>query len=269
MHHTGRQVVFYDQLGCGGSDHPGAGTAWSLELFIEELRAVRAAAGLERCHVLGHGWGGMLALEYALSGPKGWRAWCCPARWPASRSGAGSSRGLEALAGGGARTAGGTPSGHHGLGPGQPPWWMRSCAATCAASIPGPNAWSAASRGRAIPEAVALCSAPSELLPGGALAGWDVSARLAEIRCPTLVVSGRYDLVPPAMAAVLYQGIPELGMGGLRAQRPRAASRGTAALPRGARRIPEQGRGRHRRPRELELQARCPSAPVQSGCFFG
>ena len=71
MHTTGREVVFYDQLGCGASDYPREDYDWSLELFLEELDAVRAAAGIDRCHLLGHGWGGMLALEHTLREPGG------------------------------------------------------------------------------------------------------------------------------------------------------------------------------------------------------
>lgn len=59
------------QIGCGKSYLASGDTAppaedYSLELFLDELRAVKSALGLERCHVLGHGWGGMLALT-ALS----------------------------------------------------------------------------------------------------------------------------------------------------------------------------------------------------------
>ncbi len=37
--------------------------------FVDELAAVRDALGLDRVHLLGHSWGGWLALEYALRGP--------------------------------------------------------------------------------------------------------------------------------------------------------------------------------------------------------
>lgn len=33
-----------------------------MDLFVEELGMVKRALGLERHHVMGHGWGGMLAL---------------------------------------------------------------------------------------------------------------------------------------------------------------------------------------------------------------
>src|SRR5438105_15465873 len=45
---TGRRVVFYDQLGCGNSDHPHDPTMWTVPLFVAEVGAVREALGLER-----------------------------------------------------------------------------------------------------------------------------------------------------------------------------------------------------------------------------
>src|SRR5207244_9605337 len=57
-----RSVVVYDQLGCGRSDRP-HDIEWSLELFRNEVAAVRAQLGLGRIHLLGTSWGGMLALE--------------------------------------------------------------------------------------------------------------------------------------------------------------------------------------------------------------
>ena len=63
----GRAVVLYDQLGCGRSDRP-VEIEWSLGVFLDELAALRSELGLDRVHLLGTSWGGMLALEHALSG---------------------------------------------------------------------------------------------------------------------------------------------------------------------------------------------------------
>jgi proline-specific peptidase len=68
---NGRAVVFYDQLGCGRSDHPDSPALWVMETFVDEIRAVRDGLGLGQVHLLGHSWGGWLALEYALRRPPG------------------------------------------------------------------------------------------------------------------------------------------------------------------------------------------------------
>ncbi len=67
----GLPVVFYDQLGCGNSARAGDPEPWGVAPFLEELSAVRRELGLQPVHLLGHSWGGMLAMEHALSGDGG------------------------------------------------------------------------------------------------------------------------------------------------------------------------------------------------------
>lgn len=67
----GRPVVLYDQIGCGRSDRPRDPALWTVETFLDELRAVRRHLGLVRVHLLGWSWGGMLAMQYALERPAG------------------------------------------------------------------------------------------------------------------------------------------------------------------------------------------------------
>ena len=65
-----RPVILYDQIGCGGSDRP-QDIEWSVDVFREEVDTVRSELGLDRIHLLGTSWGGMLALEHVLSGAQG------------------------------------------------------------------------------------------------------------------------------------------------------------------------------------------------------
>ncbi len=63
-----REVIFYDQLGCGRSTTQHPPDEWSISLFVEELANLRFQLDLECVHLFGHSWGGWLALEYALRG---------------------------------------------------------------------------------------------------------------------------------------------------------------------------------------------------------
>lgn len=63
------RVVAFDQLGCGASDRPDDKRLWTLERYVEEVEIVRASLGLGKVHLLGHSWGAILAIEYALSYP--------------------------------------------------------------------------------------------------------------------------------------------------------------------------------------------------------
>jgi proline iminopeptidase len=64
----GIEFYEYDQLGSMLSDHPTDSSLWTTERFIEEVEQVRIALGLDKNNffVLGHSWGGILAMEYAL-----------------------------------------------------------------------------------------------------------------------------------------------------------------------------------------------------------
>lgn len=64
----GIELIYYDQLGCGNSDNPNDTTFWQLPRFVEELEQVRQALKLDSTnfYLLGHSWGGILAMEYSL-----------------------------------------------------------------------------------------------------------------------------------------------------------------------------------------------------------
>lgn len=64
----GIELIYYDQLGSGNSDNPDDVSFWDLPRFVDELEQVRKALGLNQDNffLLGHSWGGILAMEYAL-----------------------------------------------------------------------------------------------------------------------------------------------------------------------------------------------------------
>ena len=199
----GRRVVLYDQLGCGGSSRPEDDGIWSLRLFLDELASLRAALGLERVHLLGTSWGGMLALEHVLEHPEGVAGLvlsstlCEAEQWtrevarlrdalPAEQ------RALlvandPAVPGYEAAEAEFDRRHFHRLEP-RHPALLRGLAAKSRRAYEamwGPNEWTVS----------------------GTLAGWSVCDRLGEIRTPTLVISGRHDLCTPPIAARLVEGI--------------------------------------------------------------
>ena len=64
----GIEFIYYDQLGCGNSDNPKDTSMWDLPRFVEEVEQVRTALHLDKnnFYLLGHSWGGILAMQYAL-----------------------------------------------------------------------------------------------------------------------------------------------------------------------------------------------------------
>jgi proline iminopeptidase len=64
----GIEFIYYDQLGCGNSDNPNDTAYWDLDRFVEEVEQVRKALNLDKdnFYLLGHSWGGILAMQYSL-----------------------------------------------------------------------------------------------------------------------------------------------------------------------------------------------------------
>ena len=64
----GIEFYEYDQLGSYFSDKPKDSSLWTAPRFVEEVEQVRKALGLNKdnFYLLGHSWGGILAMEYAL-----------------------------------------------------------------------------------------------------------------------------------------------------------------------------------------------------------
>lgn len=64
-------VVTYDQRGVGGSSAPPADPSnYELMDYVEDLEAVRRAVGADQVHLLGHSWGGVVAMHYATMYPE-------------------------------------------------------------------------------------------------------------------------------------------------------------------------------------------------------
>jgi len=66
----GFRVVAFDQLGTGASSRPTDPALWSITRYVAETESVRQSLNLGRIHLLGHSWGGWLAIEYALTHPE-------------------------------------------------------------------------------------------------------------------------------------------------------------------------------------------------------
>ena len=68
---AGFEMYYYDQLGCCNSDLNGDDakdhmSLWTLPRYLEEVEEVRQGLGLDDFVIVGHSWGGILAIEYAL-----------------------------------------------------------------------------------------------------------------------------------------------------------------------------------------------------------
>ena len=62
------EYYYYDQLGSFYSDQPNDPSLLTIDRFVDEVEQVRIALGLgpDNFYLLGHSWGGILGIEYAL-----------------------------------------------------------------------------------------------------------------------------------------------------------------------------------------------------------
>ncbi|MCR5671978.1 MAG: proline iminopeptidase-family hydrolase [Butyrivibrio sp.] len=80
-----RQVIYYDQCGCGKSRIPdGNADFYTYESYMDELDTLRKELGLEKVHLLGQSWGGMLEMLYVTKRPYSWVQSMVVASSPAS-----------------------------------------------------------------------------------------------------------------------------------------------------------------------------------------
>lgn len=62
---SGRQIIMYDQIGCGKSSIPDdTPEVYNAKTWAEELVNLREKLDLDEIHLLGQSWGGMLAIIY-------------------------------------------------------------------------------------------------------------------------------------------------------------------------------------------------------------
>lgn len=207
---TGRRVIFYDQLGCGNSDHPHNPSLWTVSLFLEELGVVRRTLGLERVHLLGQSWGGMLGMEYALTQPAGLGS-LTVADAPAS---------MPQWAAEAKRLRKELPPAiqqtllqHEAAGTTDDPAYQEAVMVFYRRHVCRLDPWPECLKqtyGKLEqgPEVYHTMNGPSEFHVIGTLKDWSIVDRLGEIRVPTLLLSGRYDEATPAIVETIRRGIP-------------------------------------------------------------
>jgi proline-specific peptidase len=201
-----RAVVLYDQIGCGRSDRP-RNVEWSVDLFRDEVEAVRAQLALDRIHLLGTSWGGMLALEHVLSGAPGIvglilsstlanvQQWAAEQRRLRDQLPADVVATLDRLE---AADAYDDPEYERAEQVYRDRHFYRG---------PKPRAELERMRAEKSKDAYRAMVGPNEWTPTGALKDWDVRDRLGQIDVPTLVMRGRYDMCTDAVAATLMAGL--------------------------------------------------------------
>jgi L-proline amide hydrolase len=210
MAETGRRAIFYDQIGCGKSDLPDDPSLWKVETFVDELGEVRRHLGLDRLHIFGNSWGGMLAMEYALTQPTGVASMIVassPASIPQWVAEANRLRSLLP------EDVQETLTSHEEAGTTDSAEYEQACLVFYHRHVCRLDEWpDCVLRSFAFIEEHGVVyktmNGPSEFHVIGPLKDWDITGRLGEIRIPTLVITGEHDEATPAINETVSGGIP-------------------------------------------------------------
>lgn len=206
-----RAIVVYDQLDSGRSDAPGNPANWTIDRYVSEIDAIRAALQLDRLHILGHSWGGMLAARYASGSPPGLKSLILQGtplsaeRWRESVAGL-----LPALPG----DAGTVIATHEAAGTtGDPAYqeavgifFRRHLARTRSpAYAPAYMTDVPLGRGDALAEALVGLQVGRFT---GTLKTYDDEALLTRIATPTLMLCGEHDVISPHVTRAMAAASP-------------------------------------------------------------
>ena len=210
---AGIEYYYYDQLGSAYSDQPDEPTLWELPRFVEEVEQVRKALKLNRSnfYLLGHSWGGMLALEYALKYQQNLKALIIsnmvpsiPAYSRYAKTVLMPSMDQKALAEIKALEAAGKFD-----DPRYEELLMQNFYIYHVLRMP-PDQWPdplMRALNKINKKVYVPMQGPSELGTSGKLVNWDRTADLARITVPTLAIGARYDTMEPAQMQKIADGV--------------------------------------------------------------
>lgn len=206
----GRQIIMYDQIGCGNSFVEGHPELWNAKTWIEELIALREHLGLKEMHLLGQSWGGMQLLEYVCNyKPEGLKSLILsstlPASWMWGMEGHRMIKELpleyqEAI-------DKATSTGDYSdpvYQAAEDEYMLRHCSGALTEDSPECLRRPKKS-GR---EAYVYGWGTNEFTPTGTLKDYDVTEQLKDIKEPALVISGGNDLCTPYIAKYMFDRIP-------------------------------------------------------------
>lgn len=207
---SGRQLIMYDQIGCGNSyveNHP---ELFNAETWIKELVALRDHLGLEEIHLLGQSWGGMQAIWYAIEHqPKGIKSYILSSTLASAKLWEVEQK---------RRIAYMDPSHREALLKAETTGDYSSDAYNealdkfmdlyCAGEVTEDAPECLRRPKKTGKEAYIVGWGHNEFSPTGTLAGYEFTDRLHEIKEPCLITSGAIDLSSPFIAKQMYDSIP-------------------------------------------------------------
>jgi proline iminopeptidase len=203
----GIKVVLYDQLGCGRSQRPEDTSLYRIDYGVEEVEGVRQALGLGKMNLFGNSYGGALALQYALKYQRNLKKLIICSGLTSVPETVAEMKRLKTLL---PKDVQDTMAKYEAVEDYQNPEYLKAVEVfyrNHVCRIPEwPDEVKRTLDGLSIP-VYSTMNGPNEFTIVGNLKDWDITARLPEIRVPTLVTVGKYDEVTPKVAETIHRGI--------------------------------------------------------------
>lgn len=206
---THRQVISYDQIGCGESFLDGHKELWNLKTWTDELIALRKHLRLDRVHLLGQSWGGMLIIAYMIDcKPQGVESIILSSTLPSSSLwGREQQRLISFMPEDEQRAiARAVETGDFN----EPDYLKANDHYTVlhADEITDSTPECFRRKKRFGTESYIKAWGPNEYTPTGTLKDFEYTDRLHEITVPTLIISGTNDECTPLIAKTMFDRIP-------------------------------------------------------------
>lgn len=207
---TGRQLIMYDQLGCGKSYVENRPDLWQSRTWVNELIALKDHLGLSGFHLLGQSWGGMLAIEYLCDyQPLEVCSVILSSTLPASQLWGQEQLRLIRLMSETDQVAINQAIATNNFNgdaylAAEARYMRRYSADVPTADSPEPLR----RERKAGREAYVTAWGPNEFFPNGTLKNWNYTDKLPNITIPALIISGSDDLSTPLVAKTMADGIP-------------------------------------------------------------
>lgn len=199
----GIEFIYYDQLGCGNSDNPDDTAYWDLNRFVEEVEQVRTALKIDKnnFYLLGHSWGGILAMQYALKYQDNLKGLIvsnmmssCPDYDKYAENVLAKQFDPVVLDSVMAMEIRADYNNPNYMGLLVPNFYEKHILRLPAAEWPDPVNRAFAKMNKSL---YVTMQGPSEFGISGRLENWDVSKQLSNISVPTLVIGAQYDTMDP------------------------------------------------------------------------
>ena len=203
---TGRQVIMYDQIGCGNSFVEGHPELFNADTWIKELIELRKHLGLEEIHLLGQSWGGMQAIWYALEyKPQGIKSYILSSTLSSAKLWEKEQKRRISYMSEDDQKALLNPDYDSKEYNDSLDKFMKMY---CAGEVTEDSPECLRRAKKAGSEAYVVGWGQNEFSPTGTLAGYEFTDRLHEIKEPCLITSGAIDLCSPYIAKTMYDRIP-------------------------------------------------------------